>query len=92
MLTSNDRLPLCYLLTTDLAIMSLTLAELNLLLLRFAHAVPLLADVAYDVSHSPGWVLLLEVLFSALDVVDEGGDAFAFYNGVFIASKSFSLP
>ena len=48
------------------------LGVLNLILLVLTHGVPLLAHIAYDITHSPGWVILLEVCLATLNVHDEG--------------------
>ena len=91
MLTSYDSLPLRDLLAADLTMMPLALTELDLILLLLAHAVPFLADVAYDISHSPCRIELLKITLPTLDVPDEGRNLFAFGDDVFIASETFRL-
>lgn len=59
MLAGYYSLPLGNLLTGYLTVLALALTVLYLSLLLLAHAVPFLAYVANDVSHSPGWIVLL---------------------------------
>lgn len=68
MLRSNYSLPLSDLLWANLRMMSLALGTFDLSFLLFTHWIPFFTYITYDISHSPGRIIFLEVSLSTLNI------------------------